>query len=318
MHTTRTALRHDGRRMHPYFMLWLAGLLLAAALLPVQAEASAATAETRYVAVNGDRIAYRSLGKGSPILLANRMRGTLDTWDPLFLDSLAQQHRVITVDYPGVGYSSGKLPDDMGQVADFLRGFADAVKLDRFAVLGWSWGGMASQALLLQAPQRVTHAILVGTNPPGPIERPIQQVFIERAIKPVNDLADDEVLFFEPKSAFSRAAAKASHGRIYARPGVTSKIPATMEQFQVYFKAGTGFRDDVAGRREQLIRSRTPMLILCGDNDPSTAGQNWFPLMGQLANAQLIMYAETGHGPQHQYPELSAEYIDRFLARAQR
>ena len=143
-------------------------------------------------------------------------------------------------------------------------------------------------------------------------------MFIERALKPVNDLADDEVLFFEPKSAFSRAAAKASHERIYARPGVTAKIPATMEEFQIYFKAGKAFHDDVEGRRGQLIRSRTPLLILCGDNDPSTAGQNWFPLVGQLPNAQLIVYPETGHGPQHQYPELSAEYIALFLARTSR
>ena len=318
MHTNRTALRRDGRRMHPHFILWPAGLLLAVALLPAHAEASAATAETRYVTVNGDRIAYRSLGQGSPIVLANRMRGTLDTWDPLFLDVLAKQHRVITVDYPGVGYSSGKLPDDMLQVAGFLRGFADAIKLDRFAMLGWSWGGFASQTLLLQEPQRVTHAILVGTNPPGPGQLPIQQVFIERAIKPVNDLADEEVLFFEPKSAFSRAAAKASRERIYARPDVVSRIPDTMEEFQVYFKAASVFREDQAGRREQLIRSRTPLLILCGDNDTSTPGQNWFPLVGQLPNAQLIVYPEAGHGPQHQYPELSAEYIGRFLARTQR
>lgn len=300
---------------------WLAGLalLIAIALLPARAmAASAVNAETRYVTVNGDRIAYRSLGKGSPIILANRMRGTLDTWDPLFLDTLAAQHRVITVDYPGVGYSSGKLPADMIQVADFLSGFADALKLDRFAMLGWSWGGFASQTLLLQAPQRVTHAILVGTNPPGPGQLPIQQVFIERAIKPVNDLADEEILFFEPKSAFSRAAAKASRERIYARPDVVSKIPDTMEEFQVYFKAAEVFREDGAGRREQLTRSRTPLLILCGDNDTSTPGQNWFPLVGQLPNAQLLVYPESGHGPQHQYPELSAEYIARFIARTAR
>ncbi|PPE72524.1 alpha/beta hydrolase [Solimonas fluminis] len=313
------------RRLRPRLAIrrtllpWLASLLLAVSLLPVRAEAaSAAHAQTHYVTVNGDRIAYRSFGQGSPILFANRMRGTLDTWDPLFLDTLARQHRVITVDYPGVGYSSGRLPDDMAQVAGFLRDFADALKLERFAMLGWSWGGFASQTLLLQEPQRVTHAILVGTNPPGPGQLPIQQVFIERAIKPVNDLADEEVLFFEPKSAFSRAAAKASRERIYARPDVVSRIPDTMEEFQVYFKAASVFREDEAGRRDQLARSRTPLLILCGDNDTSTPGQNWFPLVGQLPNAQLIVYPESGHGPQHQYPELSAEYISRFLARTSR
>jgi pimeloyl-ACP methyl ester carboxylesterase len=87
-----------------------------------------------------------------------------------------------------------------------------------------------------------------------------------------------------------------------------------MEQFQVYFDAAGKFTEDKAGRVAGLIASRTPLLIIVGDNDISTAGQNWFPLMGQLPNAQLLMYPESGHGPQHQYPELSAEYIRRFLA----
>jgi len=275
----------------------------------------AANVENNYVQVNGNRIAYRSIGSGSPIVLANRMRGTLDTWDPLFLDTLAEHHTVITFDYPGVGYSTGVLPDDIGQVAEFVNDFATAINLDTFAMLGWSWGGFTTQTLLLDQPERVTHAILVGTNPPGPDQLPIQQVFIERAMKPVNDLDDEEVLFFEPKSEFSRMAAKASHERIYARPDVVSKIPSQMEQFMVYLNAAASFGVDRSGRRARLTQSRTPMLVISGDNDTSTAGQNWFPLIGQIPNAQFVFYPESGHGPQHQYPELSADYIIKFISR---
>jgi hypothetical protein len=50
---------------------------------------TASTATTQYVEVGGSRIAYRSIGSGSPLVLLTRMRGTLDTWDPLFLDQLA-------------------------------------------------------------------------------------------------------------------------------------------------------------------------------------------------------------------------------------
>ncbi|MGB5958383.1 alpha/beta fold hydrolase [Pseudomonas sp.] len=275
----------------------------------------AATTKTNYVQINGNRIAYRAIGSGSPIVLANRMRGTLDTWDPLFLDTLAEHHTVITFDYPGVGYSTGILPEDIEQVAGFVDDFATAIGLDKFAMLGWSWGGFTTQTLLLDQPERVTHAILVGTNPPGPGQLPIQQVFIERAMKPVNDLDDEEVLFFEPKSAFSRAAAKASRERIYSRPDVVSKIPSRMEQFMVYLKAAEVFGEDASGRRARLPQVRTPMLVISGDNDTSTAGQNWFPLIGQLRNAQFVFYPEAGHGPQHQYPELSAQYIADFISR---
>ena len=276
---------------------------------------TAATAETRDVEVSGDRIAYRRIGTGAPIVVANRMRGTLDTWDPLFLDTLAERHTVITFDYPGVGYSSGKLPDNIGRVSAFVDDLTRALGFDKFVMMGWSWGGATAQAVLLDHPQRVTHAIILGANPPGQVDVPIQQAFIDRALKPVNDLADEEVLFFEPNSEFSRNAAKTSHERIYARPGVTERIPSTMEQIQVYLKAAGAFHEDTARRRQKLMTTRTPILIVCGDNDISTAAANWFPLSGKIPNAQLLVYPESGHAPHHQYPELTARYISAFLAK---
>jgi pimeloyl-ACP methyl ester carboxylesterase len=297
---------------------WCFTLLLLAASQPLLARDTALTAPTRYVDVEGQRIGYRSIGSGSPLLLANRMRGTLDTWDPLFLDALAAHHTVITFDYPGIGYSSGALPDDPAKVAQFVDRLATSLQLKTFVMVGWSWGGLAAQATLLYKPDRITHAILIATNPPGPVEIPIQDVFKERAFKPVNDLEDEYVLFFEPRSEFSRAMARASHARIYARPDVVSRIPSKMEEIQAYLTVAQSFGQDTPGRRQALTQVRMPILILCGDNDTSTAGQNWIPLIGKMKNAQFLFYSEAGHAPQHQYPALSADYITDFIARMPR
>lgn len=279
------------------------------------ARKSAATAATQYVTIAGDRIAYRSIGQGPAIILANRLRGTLDTWDPLFLDELSSRYTVITVDYPGIAYSSGKLPDNMALASKFIDDFANAIKVDRFAMLGWSWGGLVAQSYLLDHPRRVTHAILVGTSPPGHNEIPLQPVFLERAFKPVNDLADEEVLFFEPASESSRAQAKASHERIYARPGVASRIPSTPEEFAPYFKAAEDFRQDKEHRRDRLAQVDVPILVIAGDHDTSTAGQNWFPLIGKMRHAQFVFFSQTGHAPQHQHPGLVSDYVHSFLSR---
>lgn len=303
--------------MKPVAIFWL---LLTSALswtshaADSRAAASAVTAPTQYVTVSGDKIAYRKIGHGPTIILANRLRGTLDTWDPLFLDKLAAQYTVVTVDYPGIAYSEGKLPDNMADAAKFIDDFANAIKAERFVILGWSWGGLVAQTYLLDHPQRVTHAILIGTNPPGQNDIPLQKVFLDRAFKPVNDLADEEVLFFEPASEASRAQAKASHERIHARSGVTDRIPSTPEAFAPYFKAAEGFRQDAEHRRDRLEQARTPILVISGDHDTSTAGQNWFPLIGKMQDAQFLFFSRTGHGPQHQHPVLISHYIHDFLS----
>jgi pimeloyl-ACP methyl ester carboxylesterase len=270
-------------------------------------------AATEYVTIDGDSIAYRRFGNGDPLLLTNRLRGTLDTWDPLFLESLAVEHTVITFDYPGVAYSTGTLPPDMPSVSRVVVALAIALGLDRFAIGGWSWGGLVAQVVVTDHPERLTHAIIIGANPPGENQVPIQKAFLDCAFKPINDLADEEILFFVPGSKRSLAAARASHERIYARPGVTEKIPSTMEEFTRYFKAAEGFKLDAEDRRGALKRSRTPIMVLCGDHDISAAVENWFPFVGNFPSAHLIVLGDAGHAPQHEYPQLAAQYINTFL-----
>lgn len=289
--------------------------MLSMAVVPVSSQAAgAASAPTQYVEVNGDRIAYRSVGKGTPILMANRMRGTIDTWDPLFLDKLAEKHRVIVFDYPGVGYSSGVLPNDIGKAAAMADELATKLKLDKYVMAGWSWGGMVSQTMLVEKPERMTHVILMATKPPGPEEKAISMLFVERAFNPVNNLADEEILFFEPASERSRTAARVSRERIRVRSGVDEKIPSSKEEIQRYLAAAQGFFDDSLKRRDVLVKRTTPVLVISGSNDISTPTENWFPIIGKMPRAQLIVLPESGHGPQHQYPEMSARMIADFIA----
>ena len=297
--------------------LSLLSLLIVGSLFAPQASAArgAAAAETRTVQVGSDRIAYRTLGSGSPLVLVNRFRGTLDTWDPAFLDALARQHTLIVFELPGIGYSQGTQPETMEQAIASLDGFADALGLRKFDLLGWSWGGLLAQAYLIDRPARVGRVVLLATNPPGKNEIPLQPAFLDRALKPVNDLADEEVLFFEPASALSRDRARESRERIRVRPDVDARIPSQPVQFERYFKAAGGFHEDATGRREKVTQLQLPILVIAGDHDTSTAGQNWFPLIGKMRDAKFVFYSQTGHAPHHQYPEDVAQTVLDFLAR---
>ncbi|MBY2915673.1 hypothetical protein HF263_09005 [Rhizobium leguminosarum] len=52
---------------------------------------------TQLVELGGRKLAYRSVGKGKPIVLAHRFRGVLGLWDPAFIDALASRgHQLAT------------------------------------------------------------------------------------------------------------------------------------------------------------------------------------------------------------------------------
>jgi pimeloyl-ACP methyl ester carboxylesterase len=268
--------------------------------------------ETSFADTGDRKIAYRSYGKGKPIIFVNRFRGTLDTWDPLFIKMMAKKFNVITFDYSGIGSSTGNMAPDIVIVAKDVKDLADALKLNTIIVLGWSYGGLVAQAVTLLYPNLVSHSILVGTNPPGKNEVPFEQVFLDAALKPINDFDDEVVLFFEPKSQISLAAAKASHERIHKKIDV-KKIPSTMEAFQVYFAGGDAFKEDILNFREQIKKTKIPILIISGDHDVSFAVENWYAIVNEMVNTQMIVYSETGHAPQHQYPEMTSKYIINFV-----
>lgn len=270
--------------------------------------------KTLYATIDNKQIAYRTFGSGDPIIFANRFRGTLDTWDPLFLELLAEKNTIVMFDYTGIGYSAGELPTDIKEVAAQVIKIADFLKINKFSVLGWSYGGLVAQYAAFMNPFRVTKAVIIGSNPMGKNNSPIKPLFLEKAFIPDYTLDDEIVLFYEAESEKSRAAAKASHDRIEKYID-RSKVPTDPEVFKRFFAPTEQVDKDADDFREGYKTTEIPVLALCGDNDISFAAENWFPLLQNAPTLQLIILSDTGHAPHFQYPELSTAYIQDFLTR---
>ena len=56
-----------------------------------------------------------------------------------------------------------------------------------------------------------------------------------------------------------------------------------------------------------------PVLALCGDHDIVFPVENWYALNDHWPILFVATWPECGHGPQHQYPELSADLIASFV-----
>jgi pimeloyl-ACP methyl ester carboxylesterase len=273
---------------------------------------NAVRAKTKFAETGGRKIAYRSIGNGQPIILVNRFRGNLDTWDPAFLDALASTYNVITVDYSGIGLSTGECTSDVYEMAKDVKDVAQALRLTKIIMAGWSLGGMVAQVVITQYPDLVSHAILIGTSPPIKSTGVSEKLFWERALKPVTDLDDGTVLFFEPQSESSKNAAKLSFGRILTRTEDLDN-QVSKECYNNQQKAIDQFREDKNGTLAKLQSSNIPILVLMGDHDIGFPVQDWYRLIGKLPSTQLIVMPQAGHGPQHQYPDLAAKYIASFI-----
>ena len=273
---------------------------------------NAVSAKTNFVETGGRKIAYRSIGSGQPIILVNRFRGNLDTWDPAFLDALASTFNVIAIDYSGIGLSTGVCTTDVYEMAKDVKDIAEALGLTKIIMAGWSLGGMVAQAVMTQYPELVSHAILIGTSPPIKSNSASEKLFWERALKPVTDLDDGTVLFFEPRSESSKNAAILSFGRIFKRTEDLDK-QVSKECYSNQQKAIDEFREDKNGTLAKLESSKIPILVIMGDHDIGFPVEDWFRLVGKLPSTQLIVMPQAGHGPQHQYPDLAAKYIASFI-----
>jgi pimeloyl-ACP methyl ester carboxylesterase len=271
----------------------------------------AVNSRTQFAQLDGSKLAYRVVGSGEPIILCNRFRGILDDWDPLFLDELGKDHQVITFDYSGIGLSTLPNSSDSLRETDDIDDLARHLGFQSFSLIGWSHGGKVAQIYTAQHPGKVNKLVLLGSGPIGKTTLPPEKVFFDHALKPVNDFEDEVVLFFEPKYEASRRAAALSHERIKARTSDTSRY-VTPEIFGKYFQTVAVYNANEAAR-DSLFKSTTPMLVISGEHDIVFPIENWYEQTRKNPNLQIMMLPKAGHGPQSQYPLLTANYIRTFL-----
>ncbi|MBL8900333.1 MAG: alpha/beta hydrolase [Planctomycetes bacterium] len=277
---------------------------------------SALTAPNRSAKIDGRELAYRRFGEGPDLVLCMRFRGTLDLWDPLFLDTLAQSFTVTVFDYSGLGLSTGTPSYAKAAMAKDVHDLVEALGLEKVILGGWSLGGFAAMVYAAMHPQKVSHVLAIATMPPGPMIKPFEPLFFEAATKPVYSVEDEYVLFFEPSSSRSRRLADDSLARIASRSGVKDRITPPdvfLSSLAASSDPSSPFPDPEGALSAFFRTTSIPVLALCGDHDIMFPVENWYALNDLWPTLFVVTYPDCGHGPQHQYPELAAQMIASFV-----
>ena len=271
-------------------------------------------AATQFIAVDGLAYAYRSVGTPSslPLICLQHFTGTLDNWDPLVIDGLAQYRQVITIDNSGIGASGGETPDNVGDMATTAVRIITALGITKCDLLGFSLGGFIAQTIAISNPQLFRKIILIGTAPQGTLALHDFPQLVGRAFALTP--AEGYLYLFATPSEHSRDKIKAAQARFMQRKNDRDKA-TSMPAIQAQIKALTRWGTDKVTLDLKSISH--PVLIIQGSNDEMMNSASSLDLFRLIPNAMLTYYPDSSHGSFFQYPDIFVDQANSFLEKFQ-
>ncbi len=116
----------------------------------------------RTINIGGNRLCYRDVGTGPPLVLLHGALINSDTWRQV-IGPLSQHFRCIAPDLPlgGHRHAFGEGADlSPPGIAELLHAFVQALDLPAFILVGNDTGGAYAQVYAARHPDRVSHLVL--------------------------------------------------------------------------------------------------------------------------------------------------------------
>lgn len=284
------------------------------------------------------KIAYRDHGpeNGIPILLVTGLGAQLTLWpDFLIRDLQKNNYRPIAFDNRDVGLST-RFTSQPSQTLNYLKYFMfipinseysiqdmasdgvavlDHLNIESAHILGMSMGGMISQVLVAQHPERVKSFTMISStaSTPNPFNGPkfkvTQQLLKRSAAKDdIEGRIDQSIKLFE----------------LIGTPGKDYDTPQFRQKMRAYIKRGGddgGFLRQMAAiigskNRKELLKSiNTKTLIIHGDIDPLIKVKNAYSAHKLIQSSHLEVVENMGHLlDEESYAKFQNQFIE-FLGK---
>jgi pimeloyl-ACP methyl ester carboxylesterase len=254
------------------------------------------------VKVDGVTVKLHRVGEGTPVLFLHGANG-LPQWLPFF-DALADGYEVLVPEHPGFGAS-----DDppwirtIGDLALFYLDFAEALRLERFHVVGHSLGGWLAAEIAVRDRSRLlslTAMSAAGIRVKG---LPAGDLFIWSPEETVRNL------YLDPALVERMLAVQPTEEQMDVM--LKNRFTATKFGWQPRW-----FNPDL---EKWLHRVKVPALVVWGREDKLFPWQYAELWRERLPDARRVVMVENcGHAPHVEKPDEVVPVVRAFLKEAVR
>gem|GEM_PF-163496 len=268
----------------------------------------------------GSPIHYRDVGEGPVVVLLHGEISSLHIWDK-WIETLSQDFRVIAIDLPGSGLTSAPhcIKDTRDTCAENLtlhyiqhtfEFFIEDLNLDKFSLVGSSYGGYLAALYALDHPQKLDKLVLI--SPLG-FQQDIPWILNYVTTSGMDTLNK----YFQPATVISTIV-----DDFY---GSSENIKRVNLDRYIHLAQSKGAHESNV---YQLTRVRqlmehgmlfdmsdiiTPTLLMWGENDSWGSFEHAARWEEDISDALLVKYAFSGHALMEEAPEISVADAVAFI-----
>lgn len=249
----------------------------------------------------------RDVGEGTPLVLLHGFPLSSAMWLEQ-REGLAGRFRVITPDLRGFGGSPlGDHEPDVDVMADDVAALLDAKGIERAVVGGLSMGGYVTLALCRRHPERLLGVILADTKATADPE-PAREARLRTAER-IEAEGSVAVLLDELLPRLVGPTTMTRRALVYGRVrGLVQSAPAGAA---AWAQRAMAARPDSLGALADL---RVPALIVQGEEDTITTGDDARAMAEMLPSAEVVTIPGAGHLTAVEQPGPFNEAVAEFTA----
>jgi pimeloyl-ACP methyl ester carboxylesterase len=284
-------------------------------------------AHQRWLTLDGQPVNTIELGpegsanqnaSGQPLVFVHGLSGCWANWLEQ-LPVLAREHRVITFDLPGFGYSP--MPAQQISISGYARlldRLLGELGIDAAAVIGNSMGGFIAAELAIAFPQRVERLVLISAAGISTTGHPGSR----RALTLFKQLETVLLASGAWVASKSDTAARRARLRELLLSVVTRhprRLPAALAAEQLRGAGKPGFVQGLEAVLDYDVRQRLPeiacpTLIVWGAEDRLIPVHDADVFAELIPNSRKVLFEDTGHLSMLERPAAFNALLKEFLA----